>query len=107
MFHQVHTPRQEQDTSSKVDGDQDFWLGLLCARSRIGTSHASKQFLWTGIFHDQDTSGYLATVLARVRALDFPKLDLESEQVRAGAVESWMQLTGLKMSAVSPEVAEF
>ena len=24
MFHQVHTPRQEQDTSPKLDGDQDF-----------------------------------------------------------------------------------
>ena len=29
---------------------------------------------------DLDTSGYLAKVLSRVRASDFPKLDFESEQ---------------------------
>ena len=44
----------------------------------------------------QDTSGYLATVLSRVRASDFPKLDFENEQFRAGAAESWLQLVGLK-----------
>ena len=49
-------------------------------------------------------SGYLS---ARVRASDFPKLDFESEQFRAGAAESWMQLMGPKLSAVCLEVAEF
>ena len=56
---------------------------------------------------DHDTSGHLAAVLSKVNASDFPKLDCEKEQSRAGAAESWMQLMGLKMSAVSPEVAEF
>ena len=37
----------------------------------------------------------------------FPKLDFESEQSRAGAAESWMQLMGVKMSAVSTEVADY
>ena len=55
---------------------------------------------------EQDTSGHLATVLSQVRAA-FPKLDFESEQSTAGAAESWKQLMGLKMSAVSPEVAGF
>ena len=41
---------------------------------------------------DQDTSGHLAEVLSKVNASDFPKLDFESEQSRAGAAESWMQL---------------
>ena len=49
-------------------------------------------------------SGYLS---ARVRASDFPKLEFESEQFRAGAAESWMQLVGPKLSAVCLEVAEF
>ena len=49
----------------------------------------------------------LARVLSRVNASDFPKLDFDSEQSSAGASESWMQLMGLKMSAVSPKVAEF
>ena len=39
---------------------------------------------------DQGTSGYLAAVLSRVRASEFPKLDIASEQSRAGAVASWM-----------------
>ena len=56
---------------------------------------------------DQDTSGHLAAVLSSVNASDFPKLDFESEQSRAGAAESWMQLMGLKMSAVSTEVADY
>ena len=42
-----------------------------------------------------------------MNASDFPKLDFESEQSRAGAAESWMQLMGLKMSAVSTEVADY
>ena len=42
-----------------------------------------------------------------MNASDFPKLDFESEQSRAGAAENWMQLMGLKMSAVSTEVADY
>ena len=41
-----------------------------------------------------------------MNASDFPKLDVESEQSRAGAAESAIQLMGLKMSAVSAEIAE-
>ena len=63
IFHQVHTPRQELSTSSKLDGDQNgernatrtLFSGSVFSgghkRPRSGTSYASKQFLWTGIFH--------------------------------------------------------
>ena len=70
IFHQVHTPRQELSTSSKLDGDQNgernatrtLFSGSVfsgghgqdtqvCKRPRSGTSYASKQFLWTGNFH--------------------------------------------------------
>ena len=55
---------------------------------------------------DQDTSGHKATVLSNMNASDFPKSDFESEQSRAGAVESRMHASGRQMSAESP-VAEF
>ena len=51
--------------------------------------------------------GHLADVLSKVSASDFPRLETESEQSKAGAAESWMKLMGLKMSAVSMDVAEF
>ena len=47
------------------------------------------------------------SLVSRVRASDFPKLDIESEQSWEGAAESWMQLMGPKLSAVCPEVAGF
>ena len=46
--------------------------------------------------------GHLADVLSKVSVSDF-----QSEQSKAGTAESWMKLTGLKMSAVSMDVAEF
>ena len=51
-------------------------------------------------------SVHLAAVLSKVNGSDFPRLDIGSEQSKAGAAESWMQLMGLKMSAVSTEVAK-
>ena len=38
VFHQVHTPRQEQDTSSKLDGDQD------CERNEKRTTFSGPVF---------------------------------------------------------------
>ena len=55
----------------------------------------------------QSMGGHLADVLSKVNASAFPRFDFESEQSKAGAAESWMKLTGLKMSAVSLDVAEF
>ena len=134
IFHQVHTPRQELSTSSKLDGDQngernatrtlfsgsvfsgghgqgtpkfakDQGVGRVMRRNsfsgpEFSTGRKASSF-------DRDTSGHLAAVLSKVNASDFPKLDFESEQSRAGAAESWMQLMGLKMSAVSTEVADY
>ena len=51
--------------------------------------------------------GHLADVLSKVSVSDFPRLDFESEQSKAGTAESWMKQMGLKMSAVSMDVAEF
>ena len=120
-----------QDTSSKLDGDQDcernakrttftgpFSCGSHgqgtpklaqdqgCMRRNSFSGPESSTRRQTSCLH-QDTSVHLAAVLSKVNASDFPKLDFESEQCRTGAAESWMQLMGLKMSAVSPEVAEF
>ena len=134
IFHQVHTPGQELSTSSKLNGDQngernatrtlfsgsvfsgghgqgtpkfakDQGVGRVMRRSsfsgpEFSTGRQTSSF-------DQDTSGHLAAVLSKVNASDFPKLDFESEQSRAGAAESWMQLMGLEMSAVSTEVADY
>ena len=55
----------------------------------------------------QSMVGHLADVLSKVNASDFPRLDFESEQSKDGAAESWIKLMGLKMSAVSMDVAEF
>ena len=119
IFHQVHTPRQELSTSSKLDGDhngernatrtlfsgsvfsgghgqgtpkfaKDQGVGRVMRRNsfsgpEFSTGRQTSSF-------DQDTSGHLAEVLSKVNASDFPKLDFESEQSRAGAAESWMQL---------------
>ena len=132
LFHQVHTPRQEQDTS-KLDGDQDCernakrtaFPGSVFSGSHgegtpkfvqdQGSARVVRRNSFSGresstrrqsSLFEQDTSGHLATVLSQVRAA-FPKLDFESEQSTAGAAESWMQLMGLMMSAVSREVAGF
>ena len=70
MFHQVHTPRQEQRTSSKLGGYREYerkakrtfvsgsslfgshsqGTPKFVPISRISTSYASKQFPWTGMF---------------------------------------------------------
>ena len=75
--------------SYQYDRDQNFWKGD-----------------WRQSSSFDHTSGHLAAVLSEVRASDFPKLDIATEQSRAGAAASWMQLMGFKMSAVSPEVAD-
>ena len=80
------------------------WLKIMdrhesCVESFSGPDYSTRR--QSSLF-DQDTSGRLSTVLSKVNASDFPRLDFESEQSRAGTAESWMQMMGLKMSAVSP-----
>ena len=69
--------------------------------------YVSEQFLWTEFFYEEATAwgGHLADVLSKVSASDFPRLDFD--QSKAGRALSWMKLMGLKMSAVSMDVAEF
>ena len=107
MFHQFQTPRQEQDTSSHLDGGQDcernakrttFSGSVLSGSHGQGTpkyvqDQGSARVIRRNSFSgpefsrkrqsslfEQDTSGHLATVPSQVRASDFPKLDFDSKQ---------------------------
>ena len=101
IFHQVHTPRQELSTSSKLDGDQNYERNVKkgpCSLARCflvvmikehpslqkdqGVGRVVRRNSFSGpefstrrqtSSFDQDTSGHPAAVLSKVNASDLSR----------------------------------